>query len=85
MAETFEKVKSELPRLKQAREIVEILFMNPYCKIEHLVERNVGVRQSVSKYLKDLEQIGVLKTEQVWKETIYLNVPLWDTLSGMSR
>ncbi|MBD3316494.1 MAG: Fic family protein [Chitinivibrionales bacterium] len=85
MAETFEKVKSELPRLKQAREIIEILFMNPYCKIEHLVERNVGVRQSVSKYLKDLEQIGVLKTEQVWKETIYLNVPLWDTLSGMSR
>jgi Fic family protein len=85
MAETFEKVKSELPRLKQAREIVEILFMNPYCKIEHLVERKVGVRQSVSKYMKDLEQIGVLRTEQVWKETIYLNVPLWDALAGMSR
>jgi len=85
MAETTGKVKSELPRLKQAREIVEILFINPYCKIEHLVERNVGVRQSVSKYLKDLEHIGVLKKEQVWKETIYLNVPLWNALAGVSR
>jgi len=85
MAETFEKVKTELPRLRQAKEIVEILFANPYCKIEHLVERKLGVRQSVSKYLKELESIGILKTEQIWKETVYLNVPLWDALSGMSR
>jgi Fic family protein len=81
----FEKVKTELPKLRQAKEIVEILFMNPYCKIEHLVEKDLGVRQSVSKYLKDLENIGVLRAEQIWKETIYLNVPLWDALARMSR
>jgi hypothetical protein len=59
--------------------------MNPYCKTEHLVERNLGVRQSVSKYLKDLESIGVLRAEQIWKETVYLNISLWDALAGMSR
>jgi Fic family protein len=85
MDSTFDTVKTKLPRLRQAKEIVEILFMNPYCKIEHLVERKVGVRQSVSKYLKDLESIGILRTKQIWKETVYLNVPLWETLAGMSR
>jgi Fic family protein len=85
MTKTFEHIKTQLPRLKQAKEIAEILFMNPYCKIEHLVEKKIAVRQSASKYLKDLESIGILKSEQVWKETVYRNVDLWNALSRMSR
>ncbi|MCK5232210.1 MAG: Fic family protein [Desulfobulbaceae bacterium] len=85
MNQTFERVKIYLPRLRQAKEIVEILFMHPYCKIDHLVERKIAVRQSASKYLKELEAIGVLKSETIWKQTVYRNVVLWDALSGMSR
>ncbi|MDD5674141.1 MAG: Fic/DOC family N-terminal domain-containing protein [Chitinivibrionales bacterium] len=85
MAKTFEHIKTRLPRLKQAKEITEILFMNPYCKIEHFVKQKIAVRQSASKYLKDLESIGILKSEQVWKETVYRNVNLWSALSKMSR
>jgi len=85
MAKTFESIKKQLPRLKQAKEITEILFMNPYCKIEHIVNQKIAVRQSASKYLKDLESIGILKSEQVWKETVYRNVDLWNALSKMSR
>jgi Fic family protein len=85
MTKTFEQIKTKLPRLKQAKEITEILFMNPYCKIEHIVKQKIAVRQSASRYLKGLETIGVLKSEQVWKETVYRNVGLWNALSKMSR
>jgi Fic family protein len=85
ITKTFERIKTQLPNIKQAKEISEILFMNPYCKIEHLVERKIAVRQSASKYLKDLESIGILKSDKVWKETIYRNVDLWNALSKMSR
>ncbi|HBC87490.1 MAG TPA: addiction module protein [Lentisphaeria bacterium] len=77
---TCEKVKQELPVI-YSKELVETLFEKPYTKIESLVSKDIAVRQTASKYLKDLEEIGVLKSQKCGKETVYLNTELVKLLS----
>ncbi|HCE47065.1 MAG TPA: addiction module protein [Lentisphaeria bacterium] len=77
---TCEKVKQELPII-YSKELVETLFEKPYTKIESLVSKDIAVRQTASKYLKDLEEIGVLKSQKCGKETVYLNTELVKLLS----
>lgn len=78
---TVEKVKKELPKT-YSKELLEILFEYPYCKIEYLTGRLKISRVSASKYLKELENIGVLKSKKVWKEVLYINTKLVDVLKG---
>ena len=77
---TMDKVKQELPVI-YSKELVETLFEKPYTKIESLVAKDIAVRQTASKYLKDLEEIGVLKSQKCGKETVYLNTELVKVLS----
>ena len=77
---TMEKVKKELPII-YSKELVETIFEKPYTKIESLVSKDIAVRQTASKYLKDLEGIGVLKSQKCGKETVYLNMELVKVLS----
>ncbi len=81
MEATLTQVRTELPRLRHAKEIVEILFMYPYCKIDHIVDRGIAVRQTSSNYLKSLEKIGIIKSEVIGKHTVYRNLALWEMLS----
>jgi Fic family protein len=74
-----EKIKKEAPKAYD-KELIEILFEHPYCKIEILTTRLKISRITASKYLKQLEDIGVLKSKQVWKETLYINTKLFELL-----
>ena len=76
---TQEKVKSNVPR-SYNKELIELLFEHPYCKNEYLVDRLKISRITASKYLKELESIGIVKSKQVWKETLYINTALFDLL-----
>jgi Fic family protein len=73
---TQEKVKKEASKAYD-KELVEILFEHPYCKTEILTTRMKISRITASKYLKQLEDIGILKSKQVWKETLYINTKLF--------
>ncbi|MBX9853360.1 MAG: Fic family protein [Cytophagaceae bacterium] len=77
--QTQELVKKKKPK-SYSKELIEILFEHPYCKIEYLVERLAISRITASKYLKELESIKVLHSKQVWKETLYINTKLFDLL-----
>lgn len=46
------------------------------------VEAGLGHRETVSKYLQQLEKIGLLRTERAGKERYYLNTPLLELLSS---
>lgn len=76
---TQEKVKKEASKAYN-KELIEILFEHPYCKVEILTSRLKISRITASKYLKQLEGIGILKTKQVWKETLYINTKLFELL-----
>lgn len=74
-----EKVKKEAEK-SYNKELLELLFEQPYSKIEYVMERLKVSRITSSKYLKTLEAIGILKSKRVWKETIYVNTMLFDLL-----
>lgn len=62
------------------KELVEILFEHPYCKIDHLTERLGISRITASKYLKELEKAGILQSKKIWKEILYINTEFFELL-----
>ena len=82
MDKTIEVCKEKLPKAIYSKELIELLFIHPYIKIEFLLKENIAERRTASKYLKQLEMIGVLKSYKSWKETIYMNTELCELLKG---
>ena len=78
---TTDKIKTEFPKSFN-KELLELLFEQPYCKIDFVVERLNVSRITASKYLKELKQTGILESKQVWKETLYINTKLFDLLKS---
>ncbi len=78
-SQTLELVKKKFPK-SYNKELIEVLFEHPYCKIEYVVGRLEVSRLTASKYLKELEKVKVLQSKQVWKETLYINTRLIELL-----
>jgi Fic family protein len=79
MIKTQDKISSELPKI-YSKDLVEILFMHPYTKIEFLVDRLHITRKTASKYLSELENNGILKNIQIKNSKYFINVELFDLL-----
>ena len=77
---TIEKVKTEAKEI-YSRELVDLLFIQPYCKISFLTEEGIASRNTASKYLKRLVSIGILELEKIGNESLYLNKQLYKLLS----
>ena len=76
---TVIKIKTALPKI-YTKELVEVLYFQPYCKISFLVDNNIAARQAASRYLIQLEEAGVLKSEKVGRDSVYINVELYNLL-----
>ncbi len=72
MDETQELIKEKLPKI-YSKDLVEILFYHPYCKIRFLEDRDIARRQTASNYLRLLEEIGILQSVRSGRETYYIN------------
>ncbi len=77
--QTTEKTRKEFPKL-YSKELIELLFEHPYSKSEYLENRLSISRITAAKYLKALENIGILQSKKVWKETLYINTALFELL-----
>lgn len=62
------------------KELVELLFEQPYCKIEFVVDKLNVERIAAARYLKDLESIGSVEWQKVGRETLYINKELIEIL-----
>jgi len=80
MEKTIEHARESLPKTTYSKELIELLFVQPYIKIDHLVRKNIAERRTASKYLKQLKDIGVLESFRLWKDTIYVNHELMELL-----
>ena len=56
-----------------SRELVEIIFTQPYCRIQNIVDARIAQRQTASVYLKTLESIGVLREVKVGREKLFIH------------
>jgi Fic family protein len=76
---TIIKVQEKAPKIYR-KELVELLFEQPYSKIEFVVNKLGVERKAASRYLKELEYIGVVESQKVGRETIYINRELIEIL-----
>ena len=73
--------RSNLPKKTYSKELVEVLFEKPYCRIQDLVDADLAKRQTASEYLKELAAIGVLEERAEGREKLYLNTKFWKLLT----
>lgn len=77
-------IRRALPKV-YSRELVELIFELPYCRISNLVEREIAKRQTASEYLKQLTQAGVLTEYQAGKEKLFIHPKLMQILTKDSN
>lgn len=78
------KIRSELPKI-YSQELLNNLFKHPYTKIEFVMDELQVHRNTASKYLEELTQIGILDKHKIGKNSFYLNTTLFNLLSSQSR
>jgi Fic family protein len=74
---TQELIQENLPKI-YSKDLVEQLYIHPYCKIDFLVQNMKLNRKTAGNYLKSIEQLGVLRAETKGKEVIYVNDELYE-------
>ncbi|WP_328589859.1 Fic family protein [Derxia lacustris] len=82
--QTAETARGRLPKI-YSRELVDVIFEQPYCRIGNLVEKEVAQRQAASRHLKDLVGIGVLREMQLGKEKLFIHLRLMQLLTRDSN
>ena len=75
LTHTSKHVQGQLPAI-YSRELMELIFSQPYCRIANLVESGLAKRQTASVYLKLLVDIGVLNEIKVGREKLFIHPKL---------
>ena len=74
-----ELVNEKYPSIR--KEFIEKLFEQPYISPKNLLDKNVRSLNTAKKYLIQLEKNGILVSEKIGKEVVYLNIDLYNILS----
>ena len=69
---TADQIRSSAPQI-YSRELAELIFVQPYCRIGNVVDAGLAKRQTASVHLKRLCEIGVLKEIQAGREKLFVN------------
>ena len=79
MSDTKRVLQEELPKI-YSKDLVEVLFLHPYTKIDFLVDRLQLTRQTSSKYLKEIERVGILREVKIGRNRYFVNIELFELL-----
>lgn len=82
--ETAEYARAKPPKI-YGRELVDVIFEQPYCRIASLVQAKIAGRQAASRYLKALVSIGVLSEQRFGKEKLFVHPKLMALLTRDSN
>lgn len=80
MQTTKQTIKAKLPKM-YSHELINNLFTHPYTKVEFITQDLNIHRNTASKYLNQLVDIGVLTKHKLGKDNYYLNNELYALLS----
>ncbi|MEX2534437.1 MAG: Fic family protein [Trueperaceae bacterium] len=72
---TVDHLKRSVPKV-YSRELVDVIFEQPYSRISNLVECGIAKRQTASKYLYELVDASVLETLQVGRDVLFVHPKL---------
>ena len=79
--ETGAAIRQRAPKI-YSRELVELIFVHPYCRISDVVAADIAKRQTAAVYLNALAARGVLNRIKAGRENLYINPPLLALLAG---
>ncbi len=79
--EAVRYVRDRLPKI-YSRELIDVIFEKPYARISDLVDREIAARQTASRYLAELETIGVLRSFTLGREKLFVHPRLMSLLKS---
>ena len=79
LSHTIKHVRHHAPKI-YTRELIDLFFAQPYCRIENLVEAGIAKRQTASMYLAVLIDMRVLEPIQAGREKLFIHRALVDLL-----
>src|SRR5688500_6601689 len=74
-------VREHAPSL-YSRELVELVFEQPYSRIGNVVDARIAKRQTASVYLKELCDIGMLREVKAGREKLFIHPNLMKLLTA---
>ena len=80
MDNTIEQVRAQAPKI-YSRELVELIFTQPYCRISNVVDAGLAARHTASKMLKELVDKQVLVEVAAGREKLFINPRLMRLLT----
>lgn len=80
MHETAEVARQVAPKVS-SRELIELVFVQPYCRIKNVVETGIAKRQTAAVYLRTLRDAGIPEEVQAGREKLFINPRLMRLLT----
>src|SRR5690606_23404965 len=68
-------VRARAPKI-YSRELIDVIFSQPYCRIHNLVDAAIAQRQTAAVYLATLADIGVLRALKVGRDKLFVHPAL---------
>jgi Fic family protein len=81
LAETLAKAKRVLPKRTFSKDLIQLIFEQPYCKIRFVEEAGIAKRLTATKYLRELEKAGFARAIKQGTELTFINHALWRLLT----
>jgi Fic family protein len=81
LLKTLEKAKRILPKRTFSKDLIELTFEQPYCKIRLVEQAGIAKRLTATKYLRDLAKAGFVTPVKKGRELIFINHALWSLLT----
>jgi len=60
--------RKKLPKRVYSKELIELLFEQPFTKVKFLVDAHIAERKTAAEYLRELEKVGVLSPKKLAKK-----------------
>ena len=79
-----DRMRNELPKI-YSQDLLNNLFRHPYTKIDFVMEETGVSRKTAAKYLDELDRLGIVKKQKIWKDNYYINIDLYNLLQNVSK
>jgi Fic family protein len=79
-----DRMRSELPKI-YSQDLLNNLFRHPYTKIDFVMEETGISRKTAAKYLDELDKLGIVSKQKIWKDNYYINTDLYNLLQNVSK
>ena len=79
-----ERIRTELPKI-YSQDLLNNLFRHPYTKIDFVMVETRVSRKTAAKYLDELDKLGIVTKQKIWKDNYYINTDLFNLFQNVNK